>query len=62
MIIFYSYEKQGDPECFRNHLPELQKDVDKRICMLQHTEWFDSYKDGKYDVMAATALNLCNLK
>lgn len=62
MIIFYSYEKQGDPECFRNYLPELQKDVDKRICMLQHTEWFDSYKDGKYYAMTATALNLCNLK
>ena len=49
MIIFYSYEKQGDPECFRNYLSELQKDVDKRIYMLQQLEWFNSYKDGKYD-------------
>lgn len=62
MIIFYSYEKQGDPECFRNYLPELQKDVDKRIYMLQKLEWFNSYNDGKYDVIAATALNVCNLK
>lgn len=62
MIIFYSYEKQGDPECFRNYLPELQKDVDKRIHMLQKLEWFNSYNDGKYDVIAATALNVCNLK
>lgn len=62
MIIFYSYEKQGDPECFRNYLPELQKDVDKRIYMLQKLEWFNSYNDGKYDVIAATALNACNLK
>lgn len=62
MIIFYSYEKQGDPECFRNYLPELQKDVDKRIYMLQQLEWFNSYNDKKYDVIAATALNVCNLK
>lgn len=62
MIIFYSYEKQGDPECFRNYLPELQKDVDKRIYMLQKLEWFNSYNDEKYDVIAATALNVCNLK
>lgn len=62
MIIFYSYEKQGDPECFRNYLPELQKDVDKRIYMLQQLEWLNSYNDKKYDVIAATALNVCNLK